>query len=634
MNISIQCCGIVLLLGTIIMYNSSPRLPLRSNKVFQCNLYVTFACLVEDVACVLAIYYSDKLPWALVELLSRIHMAFMVLVSVLAVIYVFTSTMYHLPSYKKTMRATIILGSIAIILAFVLSADIIYDPVKNVTYTSGFSALVTFISVFAAAIFNLITIHRHKKHIFIRQRIILVIWMWIWLAAWLAQMLVSGLMVVDFATAFGIMLVFIQFENPVLYLDRTTGLFSSIAYNRFVEQLYSKDGNFSVVGITFEDTPWQDNMRLSHNLEESQRLYNAFLMIPGAYVFKIQDNEIMLAFPNVEAAEYAWSIVTSEWHQPNIDVLPSRPSIYYIPDPRCANSSIEILELLRYVSMQKNNSQDDIFHVIDSTMMEQIVAERATAQMIRDALAEDRIVVYYQPIYSVEQNRFASAEALVRIVDSDGNLVPPGAFIKVAEDTGLIIDIGKRVLEKTCQFYQKNNLINCGLGYIEVNLSVAQCADAKLSDDFIGIMESANIEPCRINLEITESTSAREKQTLISHMDRMISHGVNFSLDDFGSGASNLNYIMDMPVQIVKFDKEMIQAYFSSEKAKYVMEAAMHMIHGMGLKIVAEGVETEEQYRKMEEIKINYIQGFYFSRPLPEQEFLAFLHSANAETIA
>ena len=631
MNISIQCCGIVLMLGIIIMYSGNRRLPLRSNKVFQCNLYVTFACLVENVACVLAIFHADRLPWWLVVLLSRTHMAFMVLVSVLAVVYVFTSTMYHLPVYKKAMRVTAVFSTIAVILTFVLSADIIYDPVKNVTYTSGFSALVTFISVFTAAIYNLIMLHRYKKHIFKRQRQTLIVWMWIWLSAWLAQMLISGLMVVDFATALGILIVFIQFENPVLYLDRTTGLFSSIAYNRYVEELYSRGGEFSVVGITFENTPWQDNMKLSHSAEESQRLYNAFLMIPGAYVFKIQDNEIMVVFPKKEGAEYAWGVVTSQRHQPNIDMLPSRPSIYYIPDPRCVNSPIEILELLRHVSMGTNDSQEEIFHIIDGAMVEQILADRATAQMIRDALAEDRVVVYYQPIYSVKEKRFTSAEALVRIVDRDGKLVPPGAFIQVAEDNGLIIDIGKRVLEKTCQFYQSNVLDNYGLEYIEVNLSVAQCADAKLSKDYIDIMENAHIEPRRINLEITESTSAREKQTLISHMERMINRGVHFSLDDFGSGASNLNYILDMPVQIVKFDKEMIQAYFSSGKAKYALDAALHMVHGLGLEIVAEGVETEEQYQKMEEIKMNYVQGFYFSKPLPEQEFLAFLRQANVE---
>ena len=631
MNINIQCCGIVLLLVIIIMYSRNQRLPLRSNKVFQRNLYVTFACLVENVACVLAIFYSDRLPWVLVELLSRVHMAFMVLVSMLSVTYVITSTLYHLPIYKKTMRAATIFTTIAIILTFVLSADIIYDPVKNVTYTSGISALVVFISVFAAAIYNLITLHRYRKSIYKRQRITLIVWMCIWLAAWLSQMLFSGLMVVDFATAIGILIVFIQFENPVLYLDRTTGLFNVFAYQRYVEQLYSRGGDFSVVGISFAETPWQDDLQPAHSVEESQQLYNAFLKVPGAYVFKIQDNEILMVFPKLEAAKYAWGVVTSQQHMPRIDALPSRPSIYYVPDPRCVDSPREILELFRYVSMRDSASQEELFHIIDSVMTEQLLAEHATAQMIRDALAEDRVVVYYQPIYSVTEQRFTSAEALVRIVDQEGNLVPPGAFIQVAEDTGLIIDIGKRVLEKTCQFYQSNNLASCGLGYIEVNLSVAQCTDAKLSEDYIGIMESANIEPCRINLEITESTSAREKQTLISHMDRMIGQGVNFSLDDFGSGASNLNYIMDMPVRFVKFDKEMIQAYFSSDKAKYVMEAAMHMIHGLGLEIVAEGVETEEQYRKMEEIKINYIQGFYFSKPLPEQELLVFLQQANAE---
>ena len=630
MNINIQCCGIVLLLVIIIIYNSrNRRLPTRSGKVFQRNLYVTFACLVEDVACVLAIYYSDKLPWALVELLSRVHMAFMVLVSMLAVAYVITSTLYHLPIYKKTIRAATIFTTIAVLLTFVLSADIIYDPVKNVTYTSGISALVTFISVFTAAIYNLIILHRYRKSIFRRQRITLIVWMCIWLAAWLSQMVFSGLMVVDFATAIGILIVFIQFENPMLYLDRTTGLFNVFAYQRYVGQLYNGGKAFSVVGISFAETPWQDDLQPANSVEESQQLYNAFLKVPGAYVFKIQDNEILMVFPKPESAQYAWGVVTSQEHMPRIDALPSRPAIYYVPDPRRVGSPREILELFRYVSMRDSASQEELFHIIDNDMMEQLLAEHATAQMIRDALDEDRVVVYYQPIYSVSQKRFTSAEALVRIIDKDGKLVPPGAFIQVAEDTGLIIDIGKRVLEKTCQFYQSNDLISCGLGYIEVNLSVAQCADAKLSEDYIGIMNSAHIEPSHINLEITESTSAKEKQTLIFHMDRMIRHGVNFSLDDFGSGASNLNYIMDMPVQIVKFDKEMTQAYFSSGKARYVMEAAMHMIHGLGLEIVAEGVETEEQYHKMEEIKINYIQGFYFSKPLPEQEFLAFLHQAN-----
>lgn len=631
MNINVQCCSIVLLIWIVYMYKRSRQLPLKSNKAFKISLYMTLVGLLLDVASTLGIVYSDRLPDGVPEFLCKTHVASLLLVSVLAVVYVFTSVMYHLTSYKWTMFGTVIVGAVEIFLIYLLPINIHYDPLDDLVWIDGPSTIAAYVGVGVFIVFNLIQIYNYRKHIYDRQRSIVIVWMLMWFAAAMLQYFNDEIMVVGFATALSIVLVFIQFENPELYLDRTTGLFNVFAYRRYVEQLYSKGGDFSVVGISFAETPWQDNLQPTNSVEESQQLYNAFLKIPGAYVFKIQDNEILLVFPKIESAKYAWRFVNSEQHMPNIEALPSLPSIYYIPDPRFVNSPREILELLRYVSMRKSSSKEDIFQTIDNDMMEQILAERATAQMIRDALDEDRVVVYYQPIYSVDKKRFTSAEALVRIVERDGKLVPPGAFIQVAEDKGLIIELGKRVLEKTCKFYQSKGLESYGLEYIEVNLSVAQCTDSRLSEDFIGIMENACIEPCRINLEITESTSAQNKQTLIAHMEKMISCGVIFSLDDFGSGASNLNYIVDMPVEIVKFDREMIQAYFSSGKAKYVMDAAMHMIRGMGLKIVAEGVETEEQYRKMEEMEINYIQGFYFSKPLPEQEFMAFLHRANVE---
>lgn len=111
-----------------------------------------------------------------------------------------------------------------------------------------------------------------------------------------------------------------------------------------------------------------------------------------------------------------------------------------------------------------------------------------------------------------------------------------------------------------------------------------------------------------------------------------MAHGVRFSLDDFGTGQANLNYIMDMPVDIVKFDRDMTMAYFENRKAKYIMDSAIHMIHGMGLEIVSEGIETEEQYQTMKELRISYIQGYYFSKPLPQEEFWKFIEERNLKT--
>lgn len=130
-----------------------------------------------------------------------------------------------------------------------------------------------------------------------------------------------------------------------------------------------------------------------------------------------------------------------------------------------------------------------------------------------------------------------------------------------------------------------------------------------------------------INLEITETGSIKARNILLRNMQRLIEYGVCFSLDDFGNGESNLNYIVDMPVEIIKFDRDMTQAYFNKEKAKFVMSAARNMIQEMGLHIVSEGVETREQFEHLAKIGIDYIQGYYFSKPLPAEEFLAFVRA-------
>ena len=202
-------------------------------------------------------------------------------------------------------------------------------------------------------------------------------------------------------------------------------------------------------------------------------------------------------------------------------------------------------------------------------------------------------------------------------------------FIEAAEKNGLIIKLGEMVFEKVCEFLERTAPEELGFDYIEVNLSVVQCAYENLAKDFIKIMDAHHINPSWINLEITESASIDAKNILLKNMKELMDYGVRFSLDDFGTGQSNLNYIVDMPVNIVKFDRNMINSYFNNGKAKYVMDAAMHMIHGMDLKIVSEGIESKHQFETMHELGISYIQGYYFSKPLPEDEFVKFIRNAS-----
>ena len=138
-------------------------------------------------------------------------------------------------------------------------------------------------------------------------------------------------------------------------------------------------------------------------------------------------------------------------------------------------------------------------------------------------------------------------------------------------------------------------------------------------------MQETKVDPTAIILEITESASLREKSILLENMKKLKAIGVKFALDDFGTGQSNLNYIVEMPIDVVKFDSTMINAYFENGTATYVMDAAMNMIQGMDLAIVSEGIEEKKQYVTMKQLGIDYIQGYYFSKPVETEKFIDFI---------
>ena len=172
---------------------------------------------------------------------------------------------------------------------------------------------------------------------------------------------------------------------------------------------------------------------------------------------------------------------------------------------------------------------------------------------------------------------------------------------------------------------QNERLHRKGIEYLEINLSAVQCNRPDLTNEFIMIINRTGVDPKMINLEITESMGISSTENLIHNMERLRHIGVQFSLDDFGTGFSNLDYLLELPINLVKFDKKMTQAYFESEKRRAVIGSVINMIKAAELKIVAEGVEEEYQLEELSNIDIDFIQGYYFSKPVPQDEFLKLL---------
>ena len=245
--------------------------------------------------------------------------------------------------------------------------------------------------------------------------------------------------------------------------------------------------------------------------------------------------------------------------------------------------------------------------------------------MLTKAVREKAFNVVYQPIWSSEARRFASAEALVRLQDcGELGFISPEIFIPMADHQGMIDEIGSIVFEKVCSFAAENRLWEKGINYIEVNLSGMQSVDPGLPAQLSAVMQKYGIDPKFINLEITETASIDGGELLDANMRSLRSLGCHFSMDDFGTGYSNLAQMARVQFELVKLDKSLIWPAFGEnpEEPMVILESCITMILQLGAHIVAEGVETEEQAEFLSQHGVSYLQGYFYSKPIPGEAFL------------
>lgn len=250
--------------------------------------------------------------------------------------------------------------------------------------------------------------------------------------------------------------------------------------------------------------------------------------------------------------------------------------------------------------------------------------------MIDRAIRYRSFELFYQPIYSIVEKRFVAAEAFIRLRDETYGLISPGLFIEAAEISGAIHAIGDFVLEDVCRFISGNDFTELGLKCIEVNMSTSQCIEMNLVEKVAFLINKYNIDPSQLSLEITESAVDFDPDVVDQNITRLHEMGINFSLDDYGTGYSNVRRVTTLPVEIVKLDKSFVEGV-DDEQMWIMVQDTIKMLKEMGRKVLIEGVEEENIVHKFTELGADYIQGceylqgYYFCRPLPERDFIEFM---------
>lgn len=242
---------------------------------------------------------------------------------------------------------------------------------------------------------------------------------------------------------------------------------------------------------------------------------------------------------------------------------------------------------------------------------------------VRRACENQSFLVYYQPIWSVDTQSIVSAEALVRMDDPELGFIPPDEFISAAEEYGLISALGEIVLEKVCQFCATYHPEQYGIEWIELNVSPYQLGDANIVQKFANLLQKYNVPVSFINLELTETVDVFRNGIFVDTLKQLREYGFTFSMDDYGTGYSNLANLMSNNYRTVKIDKSLLWKATDKAGLDFLM-ITVNQLKSIKLQVLQEGVETKEQLDIITSFGGNLIQGYYFSKPLPAGEFIAY----------
>ena len=624
-NIEFQLAGLLITCIIAAICWGQQKLNFSAERSFAQLLVKVILCTVCDIASIVFINYQDMLPAWSVQLVCKLYLFVIVTVARAAMGFAVTEIKYSFRRIWEYMSYVPLVVEFIILLIF--PTKIYLNAQEGALYSYGITVVVTYVFCGMYLMTTMALTIAMRKHIQKRRKLSVGFFMLVWLCAAMIQFANNRLLIISFAMSVACMYMFCRLENPEYHLDFSTNVFNKRGFVIFMEENLKSHSKKSLVNVSINELK---NFNDVFGNKTTKKLVNDicqyFMNGHDVAVFNLEDNLFSICLEEKEDLtkyiEYLKKGFSCPWDCNGTQVMVN-VSMSFVDKMGLWTEPEELEEIIHYVASEEENADQQVIH-IDETYVARREKSVAIQHALEHAITNNGVEVHYQPIYSIAQGKFNSMEALVRIRDASGNLIMPGDFIEYAEKNGMIFKLGETVFRKVCEFIQRNHVEDYGIDYIEVNLSVVQCMQEDLATRFSNIMGEYQIAPHRINLEITETAAINSKRALEKNMQDLIAYGASFSLDDYGSGYSNLTYLVEMPVKIIKIDRELTIAYEKSAKARVAIEHTIEMAHTIGMYVLVEGIETEEQYIAFKKLGVEYIQGYYFSRPLPADRVLSY----------
>ena len=641
-HIKFQIASLTILLILEVIYFLRPKIRLLSNRIFTVLMVSSLCYLLFDFATIFALVYYDYVPLWFVRFT---HQGFILFLDIaLSSIYLYIDILNREQKRYSRTELTLIIGSYIVVLASIIFAPMEYYIEEDGIYSYGLMANCVYavlIIYSGMTVFQTLRHIKNKAHR--KQKICVLMTMALWIGFGGVQIIEPRILISSVGISAIILLMFLSLENPSEYLDSETHAFNYYALKTVLQEYLSRRKEYAIVSMELDEATIIENYTSNNvisevlieikNFVEKNFKTPCYRMNRMTLAFIIDNKKIARLDPYLEILADRFS---RQWELKDRSVrLNAHANVLCCPEDFPFDGNV--IELLDFAEDSETYGRSIGFvRRIDEKAREKRIRRRQILHVVSDAIKNDSIEMYFQPIYCLAEKKFTNAEALVRLKDSESiGYISPEEFIPLAERKGMIMPLSNLIFNHVFSFMSDNSLRKKGMNHIEVNLSGLQSVDANLPKLMKSLLMKYNIAPDCVNLEITESIAVTSGYMLKKNMEELKKFGCSFSMDDFGTGYSNLSRIAKADFEMIKIDKSLLWPCFKEDgtegtkNAKILLENMISMLLKIGRKIVVEGIETKEQFDYLESLGITYAQGFYFSKPLPEKEFLKFIEEKN-----
>ncbi|MGN0169533.1 MAG: EAL domain-containing protein [Lachnospiraceae bacterium] len=629
-NIFFDISAIMLMLVILFYFFSSGQILNQRNLVFGMMIVVVFAAPILDLITIWIDQEIGTVPLVLDYILNDLYLCCGVSIAMLFYLYIRVLSKQKRRIGVRNAMVIAFPYFVALLMIFVINPFtgwiFYFDAVKGYTHGPFYDVLYLVASVYLVA--ALVRTIRFRKEVTNWQKALIILYLIIIFGVEAYQFYNPFLMALQYCEALSCLVLCFALENPADFRDKWLGIYNADAFREVFDYANFRKKNYQLLGIRVEGLREINEMfgtsvavdilqMTVDRLVKKNKPNKLFSLHRGDLLVYDQKNKDEWNDIQRSLKEYFRHPITVNNVQIRLGV-----SLCMLQRPDLVNNSNDAIDKISFGLVTAAQNAEWVVWDADDTENTEGRRESYVIQAMKLALESNSFEVYYQPIYSVREKRYIRAEALVRLHDEQLGQISPNEFIPLAEKRGMITEIGAQVFRKVCEFLQQERLWEKGIERVDVNLSAVQCMNDKMAERMIDMMDAYKVPYKAINFEITETAAVASKENLRKNMDQLLEKGVNFSMDDYGTGYSNAMTVIDYPIAVVKLDKSMLWSAMEKPKAAQALKHTISMMKEMGLEIITEGVETLEMAEKLEMLGCNLHQGFYYSRPVREEEFL------------